>query len=399
LFLVMASTYHYGPVRDDGGELDELGRLIGAAFGIAPDLSRQWLASNLSQARVLRRRERVVGGLLLLPMGQFHGGRRVSMTGIAGVGVDPIERGQGAATRLMHAAVAELHASGAALSVLFPATVPLYRRAGYEIAGGLYRIRAIARAIGVAERNLSMRPIERDDARAIERIYRKQAAQRSGWLDRSPYIWDRVHHSPKGSATHGYLVEGGRGPEGYVFYRQDPIANQATGFHLWLTDLAAGTGAAARRLLTFLADHGSQAREVTWHGGVDDPFLALLPERGHEIALLEPWMLRVVDVARALTERGWPRHVDVRLELDVRDELLATNRGRFVLDLADGAAEVRRGGRGTLALDCRALAALYSGHATPWQLAHAGRLTATDSALSRAAVAFAGPPPSLPDFF
>lgn len=393
----MATTYHYGPAGDEG-ELDDLGYLLGTAFGITPDLSRQWLAANLPHARALRRGGRVVGGLLFLPMGQFFGGRRVSMTGVAGVGIDPTERGRGAATRLMHEAVRELHDSGAAISTLFPATVPLYRRAGYEIAGGLYRIRLSARAIGVSERSLSMRPIERADARVIERIYRKQAVQRSGWLDRSPYIWHRVHHSSKGTATYGFLVEGASGPEGYVYYRHEPIGSQV-GFHLWIADLASSTGAAARRLLAFLCDHGSQARDVTWYGGVDDPFLAHLPERGHEIALLEPWMLRIVDVERALRERGWPRHVDLRLELEVGDDLLPANRGRFVVELSDGQAEVRRGGRGGLVLDVRALAALYTGHATPQQLVHAGRLQGRDSALSRAAVAFAGPPPSLPDFF
>lgn len=393
----MAPKYDYGPVSDDG-ELERLAYLTATSFAIGLDLARQWLAPSVVHARVLRRGGSVVGGLLFLPMGQFFGGQRVSMTGVAGVSVAPAERGQGTATRLMHAAVRELNAGGSALSVLFPATVPLYRRAGYEIAGGLYRVRLTARGLGLAERNLSMRPIERTDARAIERIYRKHAVQRTGWLDRSPYIWSRVQQSPKGGSTFGFLAEGARGPEGYVFYRHEPVNGQA-GFHLWLTDLAASTGAAARRLLAFLADHGAQARDVMWYSGVDDPFLAHLPERGHEIALHEPWMLRIVDVARALAERGYPQHLDLRLELEVEDELVPENRGRFRVDIAGGTAEVTRGGRGVLALDGRALAALYTGHASPQQLALAGRLKGPESALTRAAVAFAGPPPSLPDFF
>jgi predicted acetyltransferase len=393
----MAPKYDYGPVGDDG-ELESLAYLTAASFAIGLDLARQWLAASMAHARVIRRAGGVVGGLLFLPMGQFYGGRSVSMTGVAGVGVAPTERGQGTATRLMHAAVRELQASGTALSVLFPATVPLYRRAGYEIAGGLYRVRLAARGLGVAERNLPMRPIERGDMRALERIYRKHAAHRAGWLDRSPYIWSRVQQSPKGGATYGFLVEGARGPEGYVFYRHEPVGNQ-TGFHLWLTDMAASTGAAARRLLAFLADHGAQARDVMWYSGVDDPFLAHLPERGHDIALHEPWMLRVVDVTRALAQRGYPQHLDLRLELEVTDDLVPENRGRFRVDIAGGAAEVRRGGRGLLALDGRALAALYTGHASPQQLALAGRVAGPENALTRAAVAFAGPPPSLPDFF
>lgn len=393
----MAPKYDYGPVSDDD-ELESLAYLTAASFAIGLDLARPWLATSMAHARVIRRNASVIGGLLFLPMGQFFGGQSVSMTGVAGVSVAPAERGQGTATRLMHAAVRELHEGGTALSVLFPATVPLYRRAGYEIAGGLYRIRLTARGLALGERNLTMRPIERADARAIERIYRKHATHRAGWLDRSPYIWNRVQQSPKGGSTYGFLVEGARGPEGYVFYRHEPAGIQS-GFHLFLTDLAASTGAAARRLLAFLADHGAQARDIMWYGGVDDPFLAHLPERGHEIALHEPWMLRIVDVVRALAGRGYPQHLDLRLELEVEDDLIPENRGRFRVDIAGGKAEVKRGGRGLLRLDGRALAALYTGHASPQQLVLANRLAGPESALTRAAVAFAGPPPSLPDFF
>jgi len=50
-------------------------------------------------------------------------------------------------------------------------------------------------------------------------------------------------------------------------------------------------------------------------------------------------------------------------------------------------------------LSVGALAALYTGFATPWQLATAGRLQATEDALALLAHIFAGPAPGLPDFF
>lgn len=394
----MTPAKEYGPLAGEA-EAEALAQLVGQSFGVGTEPSRKWLSPSLPEARVIRSRGRVVGGHLLLPMGQFFGGRSVAATGVAGVGVVPEARGQGAATRLMHATVRELHARGVALSVLYPATFPLYRRAGYEIAGGHYRIRVPARAIGVRDRGLAVRPAERGDMRAIERIYRQQASQRTGWLDRSPVLWSRVrHYNIQGAAIHGYVIEGARGPEAYVFYRQEPASDRG-GYDLILTDMASATGPAALRLLGFLGDHRTLTRDVIWYGGVDDGFLALLPERGYQVALVEPWMLRVVDVAAALSQRGYPRYLETRLDLDVHDELLPGNQARFRVDIAGGAAEVRRGGRGSIALDVRALAALYSGHATPAQLAQAGRLHARSSTLGRIAAAFAGPPPSLPDLF
>jgi predicted acetyltransferase len=50
-------------------------------------------------------------------------------------------------------------------------------------------------------------------------------------------------------------------------------------------------------------------------------------------------------------------------------------------------------------LSVGALAALYTGFATPWQLATAGRLQAAEDAQALLASIFAGPAPGLPDFF
>src|SRR5690606_17876867 len=121
------------------------------AFGLAPERARKWVVDHLSGIRALRRRGQVLGGLLLIPMGQFFGCRRVSMTGVAGVSVVPAARGQGVATRLMTAALREMR-RGNALSALYPATMPLYRRVGYELAGARYRVEVPVRLIGAAER-------------------------------------------------------------------------------------------------------------------------------------------------------------------------------------------------------------------------------------------------------
>ncbi len=387
----------YGLLADDD-ELEALAYLVAQSFGVEFDVSRQFLAPHLDDVRAVRRDGRVVAGLLTLPMGQFFGGRRVSMTGIAGVGVAPSERGRGAATSLMQATLRELHGRGVGLSTLYPASYALYRRCGYELAGGHYRIELSTRAIGVSERGLPMRPIERADLRPIERLYTRQAALRTGWLDRSDYLWQLVRDPPRGHPVYGHLVEEDGQLAGYLFYRQEPIMGQV-GYHMYITCLAAASGAAAQRLLGFLADHRSQARTITWYGGVDDPLLPLLPERCYDLALQDHWMLRIVDVVQALSERGYPRHLQVRLDLDLYDDVLEANHGRFRVDIEDGAATVRRGGRGGLALDVGALAALYSGHASAAQLAQSGRIQATPAALGRAAAAFSGPPPSLPDFF
>ena len=113
------------------------------------------------------------------------------------------------------------------------------------------------------------------------------------------------------------------------------------------------------------------------------------------------WMLRLVDVAAALAERGYPRGVRGEVDLEVRDDLLPWNHGRLTLEVADGVAEVRRGGNGdgVIALDVRGLASIYSGFAAPAELVPTGLVAGDADDLARLGSIFAGPSPWLSDGF
>lgn len=85
--------------------------------------------------RIIRGLEQLVGGLATLDMGQWWGGVRVAMTGIAAVGIAPEYRGSGAAIALMQHTLRELYARGVPISALYPAVQSLYRKVGYEQGG------------------------------------------------------------------------------------------------------------------------------------------------------------------------------------------------------------------------------------------------------------------------
>jgi predicted acetyltransferase len=113
-------------------------------------------------------------------------------------------------------------------------------------------------------------------------------------------------------------------------------------------------------------------------------------------------MLRVVHVAKALAARGYPDGVEGELHLEVRDDVLPANQGRYMVRVAGGRGEVTPGGRGELKLDVRGLAALYAGYLAPAALRAIGFLEvegAGEAVLATAARVFAGPEPWMPDFF
>ncbi|UCD74496.1 MAG: GNAT family N-acetyltransferase [Phycisphaerales bacterium] len=346
--------------------------------------------------RLITAGEKLVGGLAIVHMGQFFGGRSVPTYGIAAVGIAAQVRGRGAATELMRQTIREAYERGCPLSTLYPATQPVYRYAGYEQAGCLYEITLPLDTVNMRNRSLNVRPIEEGDVETIKRVYTESVQHCNGPLDRGHYIWSRVFKPREGQAD-GFLVERDSRCEGYLYYIRREGGRIF--YNLKCTDLVALTPEAGRRLLTFLADHRSLAEEAVIFRSPADPMWALLAEQTCRVKLEMQWMIRINDVVKALEGRGYPTGLNSEIHLEVADDLNEANHGRFVLRIADGEGKVERGGEGRLQIDIRGLAALYSGYRSPQQLSTAGLLKAEPADMVAAAGAFAGTGPWMAEQF
>src|SRR5215472_15974384 len=81
---------------------------------------------------------RLVGSARYHLMQQWWHGRSMPMAADARVKVAPEERGRGIGTAMMTRMLRDVADRGYPVSVLYPATAPLYRSFGWEIAGGKY---------------------------------------------------------------------------------------------------------------------------------------------------------------------------------------------------------------------------------------------------------------------
>jgi predicted acetyltransferase len=389
----------YGPpTRPE--EAAELVRILTWSFAVPEErLTKALEQIGHENLRILREQGRLAAGYILYAMGQWFGGRRVSMGGVGMVGVAPEARGSGVATRLMEATIRECHASGFAISTLYPAKQVLYRRSGYERAGTRCRVEVDLERLVPADRDGErgrVRAFVPGDVDAIRALYDRSAAAENGMLDRSPFLWDRRMRLPD-HEVRGFVIEGASGPEGYAFLYQDRTTDPRTSVHV--TDQIAVTPAAVRSIIDLYGDHRSMGSYVEWYGRLSDPLLMMLRETRTKVELHYPWMIRVVDVHRALEERGYPAGLEAELHLAVKDELIAANDDRFVVRIGGGRAEVRRGGEGRIAMGIRGLAPIWSGFLTPLMAKRCGLLDGPDDELTRAAAAFAGPAPWMPDMF
>ncbi|MEH2239042.1 GNAT family N-acetyltransferase [Nostoc sp.] len=346
--------------------------------------------------RIIRKLEQVVGGLATLDMGQWWGGVRVPMTGIAAVGIAPEDRGSGAAIALMQHTLKELYARGVAISALYPEVQSLYRKVGYEQGGSWCIWEVATRNIQVREQPLPLEPVVSINHEVFHELYQQQARQTHGYLDRHPAIWERIIQPDEKETAYAYFIGTKDQPQGYIIFTQERTED---GKILWVKDWVLRTVAAAQTFWSFLANHRSQIHQVRWKSSAIDSLTLLLPEQTAKIKHTYRWLLRVIDVVKALEVRGYPSGIETELHLEIQDNLLTGNNGKFILSVANGRGEVTRGGKGELQLDIRELAPLYTSLFTPYHLQLTGKLDGTETAILAATQIFAGVSPWMADFF
>lgn len=398
----MSSTHLFGPVSES--DLPTLTRIMHHAFGSSAESCEKWLKNaGFEHLRAMRAGSGgpIRGSLLRIPMGQFFLGKSVRMLGIAGVGVPPEARGAGVARRMMADALVEAASEGWALSALYASTQALYRQVGYEQAGFMFRMRLPVASIDVRTKEPAVRPLTPDDEDDVRTCYRAFATCFTGPLDRGPYVWQRTR-TWRDNAYHGFGVFDGRQLEGYVFVAYEQ-GEHAYGKHdVMISDIAFTTPRAGRRLLGFLADFATTGDSIVFQAGPLHPLVSMTSAIMVQMEKQEYWMLRIVDVARALQERGYHPSARGVVQLDLHDEIIAGNRGSWTLSVERGHAEVKKENqiRPTIRTTVQALAPLYSGLYTARQLRLMGWLEGDDAAIDAADGIFMGQStPWMSDYF
>jgi predicted acetyltransferase len=357
--------------------------------------------------------ERPAGAAMIHDLRQWWVGSAVPCAGIASVKVAPELRGRGVGRRLMTSALDTVADRGYPLSALFPATMPIYRSLGWELAGGKYQATIPARSLWTlvapdtyAATAATAVPADsaavevrragpQDAAQVIAIISRAHQAAR----DAGPLTWDEgpLRQWLARPDLYSYLA----GDDAFAAYRWGGDGSHG---EVFVERVHAATPESLRALWSVIASHSSVARTVTALTAPNDPFWWLTTERDATIAKRSMWMLRVVDGPAAIAARGFPAAVSAAVPLEIKDSGRPANSGRWQLEVADGkgvltpAASPAARGTAPLTLGARGLAALYAG--TPVATLRLAGLVAGGTPDSDAALdaAFAATPYMVDDF-
>ncbi|RSN17601.1 GNAT family N-acetyltransferase [Streptomyces sp. WAC 05977] len=300
----------------------------------------------------------------------------VPAAGVTAVGVLPSHRRRGVLSAMMRHQLAEFRERGEFLSVLLASEALIYRRFGYGPATYTRRLTVprhrAALAVGTAGGSIEV--LRRTECgELLEEVYDRYRRARPGALSRPHRWWSLGAGQPPISRASRYIAlhrDADGVPDGYASYS---LTEPST---LTVDETIAVDDEVSTALARFALGHDLVTEVVFKHCPPDHPLRWQLEDfRAGEVGGDTDWLwVRLLDVPRALTARGWS--TDGELVLDVDDPALG-ERGRYLLTVRGGEADcVPTGAEPDLSLDVSDLGSIYLGGTAPSLLVRAGRVRA-----------------------
>ncbi len=388
------SVFLQDPQKDEmeaSRKFTELDRMIGFHNG------RKWVATAGAYSRHV-----------VLP-----GGAVVPVAAITAVTVSPTHRRRGLLTTMMRHQLADIRSRGEATAMLYASEALIYGRFGYGVATEAAELSGQVRELTFRSTvDLGDGTLEEVDAETFlasaPAVYDAAVSALPGQMSRSPEWWaiwtldneERQKESGKIRFVLHYESDGT--VSGFAIYRPKPGWGDAgPNAELHVQEVLGTNPRAYARTWRYLLDM-DLVRKIKYHGAsVHEELRYLVANHPSlECTVSDAIQVRLVDIARALSQRRYAADVDVVLE--VTDEFLPENSGRYRLrgSLDDARCEITTDDA-DIALSVRDLGSVYMGGVSLQALASAGLVTELRTgAVQRAAIAFGWPvAPSAPDDF
>lgn len=281
--------------------------------------------------------ENLAAKVHIIPLETRIHGKVMQTGGISSVATWPEYRRKGAVRQLLIHAIGEMKKEGQIISYLAPFSVPFYRKFGWEMTINEMQFTIPMEHVPKFKDVTGyVRRMQKGEEAVLKDVYQAYTEQYTGMLVRDEHWWEHKIFS-KEQLTTAISYDDAEKADGYIRYK---VKDSKIDVDEWV----AATPGSKKRLLQFIANHDSMAKEV--HMTLpDDDVLPLFMEEPRAKQEQKPYfMTRIVDVEAFLKVYPFLIQTDKEASytIQVEDEVMEENSGVYQIHFQKGSHQIEK---------------------------------------------------------
>ncbi|MFC4735045.1 enhanced intracellular survival protein Eis [Bacillus daqingensis] len=359
---------------------------------------------NPQETWVIEENGEMLSKAAVLPMDIYFYDMSIPAGGVSGVATWPEERRKGHVGKLLYHSLQQMRKEGRLLSLLYPFSIPFYRRFGWELYADQETCVLKREQFPLFEPSEGKVSRITPDAQKIGPVYDRWAANINGSVVRSAEWWRKNTFKRKPGTCAVYT----RGDDifGYMIYE---MKDRKMTVHeiIWLDPDA------RRGLMGYIRNHDSMADTVSITGRAHDMMPFLLPDPKVERNVASYFMARIVSCEPLLSLLPLELKTNESVMLHVSDEFCPWNDGTYILSADSGPPSrvrffpprneedrsLRQLSKKGIKLDINMLSAIIMGAQKPVRLWEEGMIEGEEDMVRLLQRALPDYPPFIYDFF
>lgn len=378
-------------------DLDDFNNLLRYAFqvsnnelitlGYEVDEIKQAKSAVLSKAKVLGwfDGQKLASQIAVYPMKMNIHGVIYKMAGVTGVATYPEYSNLGLMNDLMIKSIENMKKEGQTISVLYPYSIPFYRRKGWEIISD--KMSFTIKDTQLPKTMTSKGRVERvsTDSDDLKELYNKFSYARHGALIRGDLEWEEYLRWEVDDTIVALYYNDKNEAEGYLVY---VIENDV--FHI--KEMVYINFEARLGLWNYISAHFSMVDEVKGYNYTNEPIAFLLEDSEIKETIRPYIMARITDVKGFINNYPFLRKPkNKKINLIIKDDMAKWNNASFMIYWNEDkqtvckriSKEYKRNSkdRYIIKMDIKTLTTMLMSYKSPSYLYKIGRIEATANAI------------------
>ncbi|ACK41815.1 MAG: GNAT family N-acetyltransferase [Dictyoglomus turgidum] len=324
-------------IRLNPSYMDELIELWSQSFAFPYEQVSTWVnEKSIRNCIGAIENNRLVSALNIIPMEGYVRGELFSFSGIGGVATFPEKRGKNYVHYLLKESIRISKESGSAFSSLYPFSFEFYRNFGWELGGFQKRYKIKTYSIPKFSEMEKVKRIPLEDWKIIKPVYDKHSKNFSGTIKRTEERWESIIFRTR-TLTYLYIYED-KDIEGYLLYSVEKTnINKVV-----VREMICLNNSAYRGFLSLFSRQAMTIEEVEWTVPLNDLLPFILPNPRGECLVEPTFMIRVIDVEKALSSLKYDENIKDKIVIKIKDEHANWNHGIWEIEIENGKVKLEK---------------------------------------------------------